>query len=173
MTIQFSKLNGPYGAFSNFAKYPIKLDKVWPSVEHFYQGMKFTETKHLDRIELIREAKSAYDAAKLGRDPKFLIRPDWDNIHISSHSLTVKEKFMLMGQRAKFTQHKALGELLLSTGDQLIVERSDRDAYWGDGLDGEGLNKCGFLLMIVRSELATADFENKRVIIAQQRLLTF
>ncbi len=60
---------------------------------------------------------------------------------------------MLRAVRAKFAQHADLAALLLSTGDALIVERSRRDHYWGDGGDGTGANKLGQILMQLRAEL--------------------
>ena len=68
------------------------------------------------------------------------------------------------GNLAKFTQHSALGRILLSTGDAVLVEASPRDRVWGVGLafgdprlsDPEqwrGLNLLGQALMAVRDEL--------------------
>ena len=68
------------------------------------------------------------------------------------------------GNRAKFSQHVALGAFLLSTGDQVLVEASPVDAIWGIGLAADdprahdpaqwaGLNLLGFALMDVRAEL--------------------
>jgi N-glycosidase YbiA len=55
--------------------------------------------------------------------------------------------------RAKFRQHDELRELLLSTGDEEIVEHTTNDAYWADGGDGGGLNMLGKILMEIRAEL--------------------
>ena len=55
--------------------------------------------------------------------------------------------------RAKFTQHPDLGELLRGTGDAELVERTHRDAYWGDGGNGKGKNMLGRILGEIRSEL--------------------
>ena len=53
----------------------------------------------------------------------------------------------------KFAPGFALKELLLSTGDAVLVERTWRDAFWGDGGNGKGKNMLGRVLMEVRSEL--------------------
>jgi ribA/ribD-fused uncharacterized protein len=63
---------------------------------------------------------------------------------------------MLTALRAKFDQHPKLREGLLSTGDERLVERSDKDSYWGDGPHGNGRNRLGELLMQVRAELREA-----------------
>uniref|UniRef100_A0A6B2L6D7 NADAR domain-containing protein n=1 Tax=Arcella intermedia TaxID=1963864 RepID=A0A6B2L6D7_9EUKA len=55
--------------------------------------------------------------------------------------------------QAKFTQNLHLRNLLLSTGSDILCERSKKDSYWGDGGNGTGLNRLGELLMKVRSEL--------------------
>lgn len=60
---------------------------------------------------------------------------------------------MQKGLRAKFSKHPDLAEILLATGDALLVERTDRDRFWGDGGDGSGKNRLGHLLMVVRSHL--------------------
>lgn len=54
---------------------------------------------------------------------------------------------------AKIIQHPQIKELLLSTGDEVIVEHTVNDSYWGDGGDGSGKNRLGFLWMEIRKEL--------------------
>ena len=54
---------------------------------------------------------------------------------------------------AKFTQHPRLRELLLFTGDALLIEHTVNDRYWGDGGDGSGKNMLGQVLMSVREQL--------------------
>ena len=53
----------------------------------------------------------------------------------------------------KFKTHDKLKELLLSTGEQNIVENAPGDYYWGVGKNGTGLNKLGKILVSVREEL--------------------
>lgn len=60
---------------------------------------------------------------------------------------------MYEGLRAKFTQNEDIRQKLLETGDRKLIEHTDRDKYWGDGGNGEGLNKLGILLMKLRTEL--------------------
>jgi hypothetical protein len=54
---------------------------------------------------------------------------------------------------AKFKQHKNLKEILLSTGDKVLIEHTSRDSYWGDGGDGSGQNWLGKTLVTVRDQL--------------------
>jgi hypothetical protein len=83
-------------------------------------------------------------AAQLGRDRKQKLRREWE---------AVKVGVMRRAVLAKFTQHEVLRALLLSTGDAKIVERTETDAYWGDGGDGRGKNMLGRLLMEIREQL--------------------
>jgi len=57
---------------------------------------------------------------------------------------------MRKGLRLKFSQNPHLLELLLSTGNRLLVEHTVNDNYWGDGGDGSGKNRLGHILMEVR-----------------------
>ncbi len=54
---------------------------------------------------------------------------------------------------AKFSQHSDLKQLLLDTGDAIIIEHTKNDNYWGDGGDGTGRNQLGKTLMRVRDTL--------------------
>lgn len=71
---------------------------------------------------------------------------------------------VVAGNQAKFAQNPALGEFLLATGEQVLVEASPVDPIWGIGLAADdpdatrperwrGLNLLGFALMDVRDRL--------------------
>jgi hypothetical protein len=143
-TIKFYRVNEAYGAFSNFSPHPIRLKgRVWPTTEHYFQAQKFTDTSHEEEI---RRIDSPMIAARMGRDRKRPLRPDWE---------AVKEDIMREALYAKFTQHHELRELLLSTGDARIIEHTANDRYWGDGGDGTGRNRLGQLLVELREKLRT------------------
>ncbi len=140
--ILFHGMRDAHGYLSNFWPAPITLKGVvWPTTEHYFQAQKFAGTEH---EEAIRRVASPMIAARMGRSRARPLRADWD---------AVKEQIMLEALRAKFTQHPDLGERLRATGDALLVEQRARDAYWGDGGNGHGLNRLGALLMRVRGEL--------------------
>ena len=140
--VEFHGVCGPYGSFSNFAPYPIRLKgKTWPTNEHYFQAQKFAGT---EQEEAIRQAKSPFAAKKMGRDRTLRLRRDWDH---------VKNGVMHDAVLAKFTQHAELRFLLLYTGEAEIVEHAPGDAYWGDGGDGHGRNVLGRILVQVREEL--------------------
>lgn len=144
MEIRFYSVADEYGDFSNFARFPIRLDgELWPTSEHYFQAQKFKDRAVRKKI---RNAKSPMIAARLGRDRAQPLRRDWES---------VKVEVMRRAVRAKFTQHEELRTLLLETGDAKIVEHTDNDAYWGDGGDGSGKNMLGRLLMEVRAWIRT------------------
>ena len=80
----------------------------------------------------------------MGRNRKLPLRPDWEQ---------VKDKVMFEAVLRKFETHKELRILLLSTGEEEIVESAPGDYYWGCGADGSGQNKLGKILMEVRNVL--------------------
>jgi ribA/ribD-fused uncharacterized protein len=147
-TIAFYSTRDEYGAFSNFARHPVRLKgKVWPTSEHYFQAQKFAGTEH---EEAVRLAKSPMIAARMGRDRKRPLRQDWEAVKVA-----IMREVVL----AKFTQHPELRTLLLGTGDARIVEHTEKDSFWGDGGDGSGRNMLGEILMSVREELRRSSYQ--------------
>lgn len=141
--LDFYSVKEAYGEFSNFALFPIVIDGVtWPTSEHYYQAHKYSDP---DMQEMVRAAKTPYEAAKLGRDPQYPKRRDWE---------AVKDDVMETAVRAKFEQYQVLQQLLRQTQSALLFEHTRLDCYWGDCGDRTGLNKLGNLLMRLRDELA-------------------
>ena len=140
--IEFYLANEPYGEFSNFARFRVWLDnRSWPTNEHYFQAMKFQSIKDQEEI---RRAPTPKEAAEKGRDRKRKMRPNWD---------LIRDEFMKEAILAKFTQHEELRNLLIRTGDAVLIEHTEKDAYWGDGGDGTGENRLGKILMEVRKQL--------------------
>ena len=139
--VNFYRCEDAFGEFSNFAPFPIRLkDREWPTTEHYFQAQKFAGTAD---EEAIRLAPSPGKSARMGRDRTKPLRTDWER---------VKDDVMREAVGAKFEQHPTLIDLLLSTGDALIVEHTANDSYWGDGGDGSGKNMLGRILMEVRKD---------------------
>ncbi|OCQ99395.1 Swarming motility protein ybiA [Oscillatoriales cyanobacterium USR001] len=146
MTIYFYKVEAPYGCFSNFSPHSIYLNgQDWLTVEHYYQAQKFVGSVNERLIDLIRSAKTAQEAANLGRDPSLQLRPDWEEVKIA---------IMRAGVLTKFVTHVDIQGILLSTGDRAIVEDSPTDYYWGCGSNKTGQNHLGKILMSVRLEIS-------------------
>ncbi len=145
MTIYFYGTRAkPYGCFSNFSRHGFDLDGAWwATSEHYFQAQKFINTD-AEWAEKICGAKTPKEAAKMGRDRSHPLRSDWED---------VKDSIMEKAVLKKFSTHDALGEILINTGDELIVENAPGDYYWGCGKDGSGKNKLGEILMKVRETL--------------------
>lgn len=145
MTIYFYKVDEPYGCFSNFSLHPIRIEGLdWQTVEHYYQAHKFVGTENEKLIPAIRNAQTPIEAATIGRDRTFILRPDWEQ---------VKVQIMRKGVLTKFLTHTDIQSILLATGSQLIVEDSPNDYYWGCGHEKTGQNQLGKTLMNVRQEI--------------------
>lgn len=147
MVIYFYGVSEPYGCFSNFSPHGIELDGVcWLTVEHYYQAQKFVGTPDAIIIPCIQTVPRACDAAQLGRDKTRNPRPDWDGVKLAVMRRAVMTKFLT---------HLEIQDILLGTGDALLVENSPTDSFWGCGPDQTGLNHLGRILMAVRAEIAS------------------
>ncbi|MEO7716492.1 MAG: NADAR family protein [Capsulimonas sp.] len=145
MPLYFYSTREPYGEFSNFALYGVKIDgEWWPTTEHYFQAQKFEDAAYRRKI---RDAHSPKLAADLGRSRRVPLRPNWES---------VKDDVMRACVLKKFETHSDLRELLLSTGDEEIVENAPGDYYWGIGKDGSGKNMLGKILEEVRAKLKNA-----------------
>lgn len=116
--------------------------RVWPTVEHYYQAMKFPEDP--DWQEQIRMARTPAIAKRMGLDRGHPVRVDWD---------AVKVAYMRMALEAKFKQNPADLAILLQTSGRPISYTSRGDVCWGTGARGDGRNMLGQLLEEVRTKL--------------------
>jgi len=132
----------PEQLLGTFSKHGFELDgEHWPSVEHYYQAMKF---ENGDRQRKVREAEYPKKARRLGRRRFTGIRRDWGKIK------------MVMMTRAVYTKcraHPEVAQALLETDNNKLVENSQYDYFWGCGRDRRGNNAYGKVLMSVRSKL--------------------
>jgi len=145
---------------------PSCLSQWWPApftigtqtfatAEHYMMWVKAVTFDDESAARRILQTTSAQEAKWLGR-----------SVHQFASAVWQRQSWgtVLDGNRAKFTQHPDLGQFLLGTGNQTIVEASPVDAEWGIGLSADdpdalqpsrwkGTNRLGFALMQVRSEL--------------------
>lgn len=136
---------------SNFWKANVMFEgEMYPSTEHAYQAAK---TLDLVAREQFRVATKSGDAKRAGRT--VALREDWERI---------KFDVMLEVVSQKFFNHYELGDKLLATGKQKLVEGNHwHDQYWGDCTcprceNTPGHNNLGKILMLVRAELRAARY---------------
>jgi ribA/ribD-fused uncharacterized protein len=165
MTLTFDERSvGTELVFSTFASTPIKMPprqipgpgglsypdfaadeewrRVWPTVEHYYQAMKFPNDPVWQ--EEIRNARTPAAAKRMGLDRAHPVRADWD---------AVKVPYMRAALEAKFKQNPVALAHLLQTQGRRLVYSTKADAFWGEGSRRDGQNKLGELLMGVRQKL--------------------
>ncbi|MCF1439395.1 MAG: NADAR family protein [Candidatus Thiodiazotropha taylori] len=132
-------VNHPLASCSKFG---FELDgNHWPSVEHYYQGMKFDDEA---LQESIRSVDHPHKAEKLAANNKRQVRKEWKQL---------REVVMTRAIYIKCRTHLEVATALLETGERKIIETSQYDYYWGCGRDGRGHNTYGKVLMAVRNKL--------------------
>lgn len=154
-----NKFDGKYGFLSNF--YPCEISHqgiTYPSVEHYYVAMKCNNDQMIDGVyytcgdfrELASKVSTAGNVKRLGR--KIKLRSDWEEKKLQIMSWGLRQKFAI----------PELQELLLSTGDEKLVEGNWwHDVYWGKcsctKCKNAGENNLGKLLMEIRSDLRNSN----------------
>jgi ribA/ribD-fused uncharacterized protein len=134
----------PDNPLASYAQYPFELEGCeWPSVEHYYQAMKFGDAEYREQIRL---APSPKEAASLGKSKKHQKRKDWDN---------VKLIYMTRGTYIKCRTYPEVAKMLLDSGDTAIADVSQYDYFWGSGRDMRATNAFGQMLMDIREKLRT------------------
>lgn len=126
---------------NDFPAQIVFADECYASVLHGYWAWAAADDADRRRI---RDAASGREAHDLGGQVKH--RTDWPEVRLA---------VMAGLLRAKFTQHPALGRVLVSTEDARISYTGLSDSpFWRDVSDGRGRNWIGRLLELTRSELA-------------------
>lgn len=141
---------GDYTFLSNFYPCYIKYNHItYPSVEHFYVAMKFSDDQLINGHEynkqkfreMISHIESPGMAKKIGQK---VILKNWDSKKLLIMEWAIRQKF----------KDEKLKALLLSTGDKKLIEGNKwNDTFWGV-CDNKGKNHLGKILMKVRDELS-------------------
>ncbi|WP_020407202.1 NADAR family protein [Hahella ganghwensis] len=138
----FLSRSNPEELLGCYSPFGFELEgKTWPTVEHYYQGMKFTDQ---DYQETVRQAPTPEAARSAGRKKKGLLRPDWKK---------VREVIMTRALYIRCKTYPHIAEALLETDNRVLVENSNYDYFWGCGRDRRGSNAYGKVLMNVRKKL--------------------
>ncbi len=141
---------------SNWYPAPFTIDGLtYATSEHYMMAEKARLFGDAAIREQIIAASSPGEAKQLGRQVA-----DFDEVVWNERRFEI----VVTGNLAKFSQHTAMGEFLLQTGNKILVEASPRDRIWGIGMGRNnenaenpsawrGLNLLGFALMEVRGQL--------------------
>ncbi len=142
--------------FSQWFAAPFEVDgQRYPTAEHWMMASKARLFGDAVALERILAAPSPASAKKLGRQVRGFDEAKWGQARFAAVSF---------GSVAKFSSAPALRELLLRTGESILVEASPTDRIWGIGLGAEhpaakdaarwrGLNLLGFALVRARGIL--------------------
>ncbi|GAB5354321.1 hypothetical protein AAMO2058_000108700 [Amorphochlora amoebiformis] len=152
------------GPFSQWYKSTFYVDGIkYTHAEQWMMAEKARLFNDKETLAKILAADNPRKQKKLGREVRGFKDGKWKSsrLHI-----------VVKGNLAKFSQDKKLKEMLLKTGDRIIVEASPVDTIWGIGLresdpraqdmkTWRGLNLLGEALMRVRKVLREEDIEDK------------
>lgn len=138
---------GEYAFLSNFADIPAAFaGTVYPTGEHAFQAAKSVHPQYREKV---LRAPTPSKAKLAGRSVQ--LRDNWDEIRFSVMAQVVADKF---------TRDATVGELLLGTGHQVLMESTTwHDNVWGTCVCGRpacrkpGLNYLGVILMSVRESI--------------------
>jgi ribA/ribD-fused uncharacterized protein len=157
--IRFYRASGPFGFLSNLYRLEIpiwvpdefdekgnlvrKAASFWTS-EAAYQYGKPRKQEVADW--LVSAPAPHLCAAAAHALFVFDVRSDWNQIKVDRMRSVLRLKF-------DSTERYPLCQALLATGDAVLIEASNTDAFFGIGKKGNGKNMLGKLLMEVRDEL--------------------
>ncbi|MEW8701717.1 MAG: NADAR family protein, partial [Candidatus Thiodiazotropha sp.] len=134
--------DGPLWSWSNFAIYRLSFEGIsYPSLEHYFQASKFSNTSTLDAI---RQSATPAEAKALGWKFDSEKRLDWE---------TVRYMIMKKAIKTKCSQWNRFRQQLISSYPFPIIESNVADPVWGIGEDFMGQNLWGKCAMEIRAEL--------------------
>lgn len=134
-----------------FDEFSIIVDgEEYAGPEHYFQQQKSVGTKDEEKAKVLMKGANPDQVYGIGR--ACAMRHDWE---------TVKDDIMYAALYAKFSQNEGLKNLLLETGDHLLVQMKPNDAYWGTGSNGQGQNMHATILMKVRDAVRNDEIKKR------------
>eukprot|EP01060_Flectonema_neradi_P033645 TRINITY_DN5706_c0_g1_i2.p1 TRINITY_DN5706_c0_g1~~TRINITY_DN5706_c0_g1_i2.p1 ORF type:complete len:1242 (+),score=209.62 TRINITY_DN5706_c0_g1_i2:1827-5552(+) len=148
-------------------------NKAYPTILHYYQSLKFPESKLRREIESAPTAEAVLKLA-LNKESDPPLRSDWEQdvsfdtiptlyakiMECLGESLQVRTSIMVNAMIQLYTMKSGLNNrnvALLNTGNTYLVCDDKRDdlssIYWGTGPTNTGLNMYGRMLMQARTYL--------------------
>lgn len=143
--------------FSNWSPCNISYDnQKFHTSEQLFMYLKalFFYDEEIAR-KIVKEGKDPEAAKYLGRQVRNFNNKEWEK---------VREEKMYIAVYEKFTSDEKLKQILLNTGNKILVEGSPFDDIWGvklrwddplilDEKNWKGLNLLGKILMKVRDDI--------------------
>lgn len=152
--VSFTKVALPNGWLGNMSPFPIEFNgKIWRTSEALFQALRFKDEEIQEQIRLEKSPMGA----------KMVMKSHSESIILEKHG---KKDLMNMKMclKLKLAQHPSLVDLLLATGDAIIIEdvtkRGDSggNLFWGameveneEGFHWVGNNALGKLWMEIRA----------------------
>lgn len=139
---------GEWGGLSNFAAYQIDIwEQSFSTSEHAYQWRKFKDSAP-EVAEMVMKATSAVEAKKIADKYHLQADPQWDDLKAG-----VMREITLI----KASKYPDIQKKLRRSGNRRIVEANPKDAFWGMGEDGKGLNMMGKIWEEMREKLRSGE----------------
>ena len=150
----FKRNKDEFGGLSNMStEYPLLINnQLIRSSEALYQALKFSSFPEIQ--QKILNQKSPMTVKMVSRGSNKLTREDWEEIKVD---------IMRWCLRVKLAQNfLKFGLLLESTYPKYIVEKSDKDNFWGAKLNSEGEYEGRNILGRLLKELREIYLSEKR-----------
>ncbi len=146
---------GDKAVFSQWYMKPFMVDgHRYNCMEQYMMSEKALLFKDMDILKQILSSHDPATCKKLGRKVRNFDSEKWNE-----HS----QNIVFKGNYAKFSQNPRLKELLLATGDKVLVEASPFDKIWGIGMreskpaqdhrNWRGKNQLGYTLTRVKKAI--------------------
>lgn len=142
----------PFYSLTNFHKgaEDIEIDgEKYATTEMYFQCCKFKKNSHS-----WKDVKNTSGTSDTWRKAGELFKPDNpDRLYKGEEWGRKKDQVMWKALLCKAEQDMVYRSELLSTGDNILVEDSPSDKYWGVGADRRGENTLGYMHMAIRDML--------------------
>ena len=127
---------------SSCSHHPIVLeDHNWTTCEHYVQYKSVRSQAHANTIDTLPTAEEAIAYAK-----------PWYRFKINGYK-KVAPILMTRALYTKVQMYQEVKEALLATGENMIIEGSQYDYFWGVGRDLRGHNHLGKIWMKIRDKV--------------------
>lgn len=127
---------------STCSHHPIVLeDKNWLTCEHYFQAKSVRSVSLAERIEKAPSGAEAFELAK-----------PWWRWKVQDYK-KLRKVLMTRALYTKVQMYDEVKEALLATTDELMIETSLYDYYWGVGRDQRGENQLGKIWMDIRKKI--------------------